>query len=179
MISRITPVQTKDEPQPITQALKLRGRVLLAEDGLDNQRLIGFILQNAGATIETAINGRIALEMLKQAEAAGKSFDILLADMQIPELDGYNLARILREHDSQIPIIALTAHAMTDDQKNALTLAVMTTSPNLSTKLILLQNVPTGLTNKARQELSRRRRNERNRRDLISADLSCCRPQSP
>ena len=116
----LTPMQSNAEPKPIVAALTLRGRVLLAEDGLDNQRLIAFVIRKAGATIETADNGRIALDILDQAEAAGTPFDLLLTDMQMPEMDGYSLARTLRDRGSKLPIVALTAHAMTDDRKKCI-----------------------------------------------------------
>jgi PAS domain S-box-containing protein len=96
--------------------VKLAGRILLAEDGIDNQRLIGFHLRKAGATVEVAGNGRVAMEMIEQSIAAGTPFDLLLSDMQMPEMDGYSLARTLRERGWKVPIIALTAHAMADDR---------------------------------------------------------------
>jgi PAS domain S-box-containing protein len=95
----------------------LRGRVLLAEDGFDNQRLIAFHLRKAGAEVEVADNGKQALMMLEMAAAAGRPFDLLVTDMQMPEMDGYALARALREQGSTIPIIALTAHAMSEDRE--------------------------------------------------------------
>ncbi len=98
------------------RALALRGRVLLAEDGVDNQRLISFHLRKAGAEVEIAPNGLVALEMLRAAEASGRPFELLVTDMQMPEMDGYSLASRLREEGSQIPIIALTAHAMAEDR---------------------------------------------------------------
>ncbi len=120
MVKSLTPIQVHDEPKPIAIALTLSGRVLLAEDGLDNQRLIAFIIRKAGATIETADNGRIALDMLDQAEAAGTPFDMLLTDMQMPEMDGYSLASTLRYRGFTLPIVALTAHAMADDRKKCI-----------------------------------------------------------
>ena len=120
MIRSLIPTLVTDEPTPIALTLKLSGRVLLAEDGLDNQRLIAFLMRKAGATIETADNGRIALDMLDQAEAAGTPFDMLLTDMQMPEMDGYSLARNLRDRGSTLPIVALTAHAMADDRKKCI-----------------------------------------------------------
>lgn len=119
-ITSLSPSLAKVEPQPSAVATKLHGRVLLAEDGLDNQRLIAFIMRNAGVTIETAANGRIALDMLDQAAARGAPFDLLLSDMQMPEMDGYNLATTLRGRGYKIPIIALTAHAMADDRKKCI-----------------------------------------------------------
>ena len=98
----------------------LSGRILLAEDGEDNQRLISFHLMKAGARVEIARNGRIALEMLEQAVVKGRPFDLLVSDMQMPEMDGYTLARRLRVQGSRIPIVALTAHAMTGDRQKCL-----------------------------------------------------------
>jgi PAS domain S-box-containing protein len=100
--------------------IELVGRILLAEDGIDNQRLISFILRNAGASVETSDNGQIALEMIHLAENAGTPFDLLVSDMQMPEMDGYSLARTLREEGSKLPILALTANAMSYDERKCL-----------------------------------------------------------
>jgi PAS domain S-box-containing protein len=101
-------------------APQLSGSILLAEDGPDNQRLIAFHLRKAGATVQVADNGRIALSMIDQAAAAGKRFDLLLTDMQMPEMDGYTLARTLRQRGDAIPIVALTAHSMAEDRAKCL-----------------------------------------------------------
>jgi len=120
MIQSLTPTTAQNEPKPTAVALKLSGRILLAEDGVDNQRLIAFLIRKAGATIELADNGLIALDMLDQAEAVGTPYDLLLTDMQMPEMDGYSLASILRGRSSKLPIVALTAHAMADDRKKCI-----------------------------------------------------------
>jgi len=120
VIKSLTSKTAQDEPKPTAVASKLSGRILLAEDGVDNQRLIAFLIRKAGATIETADNGRVALDMLDQAEAAGTPYDMLLTDMQMPEMDGYSLASILRGRGSRLPVVALTAHAMADDRKKCI-----------------------------------------------------------
>jgi len=94
----------------------LTGRILRAEDGLDNQRFVAFHLTKAGAEVDIADNGRIALNMIDAAESAGRPYDLLLSDMQMPDIDGYTLARILRQRGSTLPIVALTAHAMAEDR---------------------------------------------------------------
>jgi PAS domain S-box-containing protein len=108
------------QPRAALPAARLRGRVLVAEDGRDNQRLIALHLSRAGAEVQVADNGRIALEQLDAAQAAGQPFDLLLTDMQMPEIDGYTLARTLRERGSTISIVALTAHAMAEDRQRCL-----------------------------------------------------------
>jgi CheY-like chemotaxis protein len=101
-------------------ALRLSGRVLLAEDGIDNQRLIAFHLKTAGAVVDIADNGRIALRMIEEAAKAGRPYGLLLTDMQMPEMDGYTLALTLRKRGSTLAIIALTAHAMAEDRAKCL-----------------------------------------------------------
>ena len=92
-------------------------RLLLAEDGPDNQRLIGLILRKAGADVEIAENGSIALERALKAVEDGQPFDVILMDMQMPLLDGCEATRALRKANYDRPIIALTAHAMLSDRE--------------------------------------------------------------
>ena len=104
-----------DAPAPPVLVESLSGRVLLVEDGPDNRRLIAMILQKAGCEVAVASNG---VEALTQIDAA--HFDLIVSDMQMPEMDGYTLARTLRERGDSTPIVALTAHAMTEDRDRCL-----------------------------------------------------------
>jgi PAS domain S-box-containing protein len=96
--------------------IALRGRVLLAEDGPENQRLVTFYLRRAGAEVEVAENGQVALEAYERARAAGRPFDLVITDVQMPVMDGCTLTRRLRERGAGVPIMALTAHAMAEDR---------------------------------------------------------------
>jgi len=94
----------------------LRMDILYAEDGPDNQRLVAFLLRKAGATVTVAPNGREAVDLIKR----GAKFDLVLMDMQMPEMDGYEATRELRRSGYEVPIVALTAHALADDRGKCL-----------------------------------------------------------
>jgi len=101
-------------------------RILLVEDGPDNQRLITFHLKKAGATVTPVDNGRLAIQALTADGSLDgplkdqPDFDLIITDMQMPEMDGYEAARRLREKGCRIPIVALTAHAMSGDEQRCL-----------------------------------------------------------
>jgi PAS domain S-box-containing protein len=103
--------------QPST---RLEGRLLLVEDGRDNQRLISRLLTLAGAEVAMAENGQQAVDLVLAAAHENKPFDLILMDMQMPVMDGYRATRLLRDRGIDSPIIALTAHAMAGDRDKCL-----------------------------------------------------------
>lgn len=94
-------------------AVRLDGlRILLAEDGASNRKLVSLVLGRAGAILDTAEDGQAAVDMA----LAGK-YSLILMDMQMPVMDGYTAASTLRRRGLNTPIIALTAHAMRGDEE--------------------------------------------------------------
>lgn len=93
--------------------------ILLAEDGPDNQRLIAFHLKKAGARVTVCDNGLIAVNTIEQLSTNGLP-DVVLMDMQMPEMDGYTATRHLRGKGFDLPILAVTAHAMDGDRQKCL-----------------------------------------------------------
>jgi len=95
-------------------------RILLAEDGPDNVRLISLLLRKAGAEVTAVENGRLAVESVCDVENAERRFDVILMDMQMPEMNGYEAVERLRTLGYRGPIVALTANAMNDDRQKCL-----------------------------------------------------------
>ena len=91
--------------------------ILLAEDGLDNQRLISYVLRKEGADVRIVSNGQEAVDAVTADPVA---FDLIILDMQMPVLDGYQAATKLRVLGIELPILALTAHAMSGDEQKCL-----------------------------------------------------------
>ncbi len=101
---------------PLSTSGAARARVLLAEDGPDNQRLITHHLRRAGIDVVVVDNGQAALDAVREHGI----FDVILMDMSMPIMDGYTAAGILRGEGYAGPIIALTAHAMSGDRERCM-----------------------------------------------------------
>ncbi|MEX2559294.1 MAG: ATP-binding protein, partial [Pirellulales bacterium] len=91
---------------------RLDGRILVVEDGPDNQRLLSLVLTKAGARVTIAENGLVGVEAALEARDQGRPFGLILMDMQMPVMDGYTACRQLRQAGYDGQIVAVTAHAM-------------------------------------------------------------------
>ncbi|MBP6498171.1 MAG: response regulator, partial [Campylobacteraceae bacterium] len=100
---------------PSSDAFSLEGNVLVVEDNLINQEVVCEQLRRMGVSSKVANNGSIALSML-----GCEHFDAILMDIQMPVMDGYEATTRIRKTNLEIPIIALTAAAMIEDQQKAL-----------------------------------------------------------
>lgn len=90
-------------------------KILLAEDNMINQKVAKRTLEQAGAQADIAVNGKQAVEM-----ACERTYDLILMDIQMPEMDGLHATRLIRERGSGIPIIAMTASALKGDRERFL-----------------------------------------------------------
>ena len=90
--------------------------VLLVEDNELNMEIARFIIENEGARVTCATNGKEAVDIYKNAP---ESFDIILMDIMMPEMDGYEATRMIREMDLNVPIVAMTANAFAEDKIKA------------------------------------------------------------
>ena len=93
----------------------MSGKILVAEDNLSNQKLISILLQKMGHQVTIAEDGEAAV-----CKALSEPYDLILMDMQMPNVNGYDATRQLRSKGYKTPIIALTANAMLGDEEKCL-----------------------------------------------------------
>jgi two-component system sensor histidine kinase/response regulator len=150
-------VLARDPAKPENRALVTRHALqeprrslsfLVAEDNAVNQRLIARLLEKKGHSVVLAQNGREALEALEK-----QSFDIVLMDVQMPEMDGFEATQLIREKEktsgAHLTIIALTAHAMKGDEERCLACGMdgYVTKPIKLEKLFsVMENAAPGIT---------------------------------
>ncbi len=114
-------LSSSSKQPPITPEISpARLRILLAEDNAVNQKLVTALLTRKGHTVVVVATGKAALEALRL-----EPFDLVLMDLQMPEMGGIQATQLLREREQEngghIPIVAMTAHAMQGDRERCLT----------------------------------------------------------
>jgi signal transduction histidine kinase/ActR/RegA family two-component response regulator len=95
-------------------------RILIVEDMIVNQAIMATLLRDAGATVAIADNGALGVQKVMQDMDNGLLFDVVLMDMQMPVMDGYEATEFLRKHGYRRPIVAVTAHALSGDRERTL-----------------------------------------------------------
>ncbi len=93
----------------------LLGHILVTEDNKSNQTLIRVLLERMGLTLDIAEDGKQAVDMIPQ-----KNYDLVLMDIQMPNMNGYEATQMLRKNGYDLPVIALTANAMTGDSEKCI-----------------------------------------------------------
>lgn len=113
------PLHRADHPAMTAAVDKSRVRLLVVEDNPTIRDLLGLLLQQGGLAFDTACNGKDALQLWSQGP-----YDLILMDLQMPLMDGFETTRIIRgeekQHGGHIPIVALTAHANQADREKCL-----------------------------------------------------------
>ena len=95
-------------------------RILVVDDAPDNRLILSRYLRGLGADVTLAEDGRQGLEAIRHSEQSASPFDVVLMDMQMPVIDGYEATRRLRQAGYRRPIVALTANAMSGDQQKCI-----------------------------------------------------------
>ncbi|MBI5922409.1 MAG: PAS domain-containing protein [Betaproteobacteria bacterium] len=114
-----TPIADEPTRPSISTGPLLTGlRILAAEDVYPNRIILEDLLARQGATISFAFDGQQAIDAVKNA--TGKSFDIVLMDIQMPIMDGYQATRQIHSLRPELPVIGLTAHAMNEERERCL-----------------------------------------------------------
>ena len=119
LLARLSDIQIGERPPSIRPppAVRFPHRVLLVEDNLVNQQIARLMLQSAGCAVEVVANGALAV-----AAATEKRFDLVLMDLHMPEMDGFDAARAIRQGEkargrAPVPIVAVSASVLPEDQE--------------------------------------------------------------
>ena len=92
----------------------------MLSSSVDSQRILVFFLRKVGLDLEVAENGEIACTSARAARNAGAPYDLILMDIDMPVMDGYDATRRLRRDGHRGPIVALTAHALAGERERCI-----------------------------------------------------------
>ncbi|WP_442483055.1 ATP-binding protein [Aeoliella sp. SH292] len=159
----LTPSAYPRDDQPI-EIPSLEGRILLVDDRRDIRYVGQHFLEEAGAEVETAENGKEALRLVQQAAEDNRPYGVIVMDMQMPIMDGHTAVSELRAMGCEIPIIALTADAMKEDRERCLNSGCDDYLPKPIAAADLVKMVATYLEHSSLEEV-------RNTRELRKAEL--------
>ena len=119
---RIDGKQPEPETAEETEPVEIHGkRLLLVEDNELNQEIAQFLLTEAGAVVDIAWNGKEAVESVRTAHRKGEKYDVILMDIMMPVMNGYEATREIRRMEQEsaqeihTPVIAMTANAFAED----------------------------------------------------------------
>ena len=113
--STITPIKDQRSKKSLSKRDWTGKRFLIAEDDQTNFTLLKHVLNKVGAEVEHAKTGREAIDLIEKVK-----YDLLLLDIKMPVMDGFEVIKYLRNSDIDIPVIAQTAYAMTDDAEKVM-----------------------------------------------------------
>ena len=112
--------------------------MLVVEDCVDTKRLIALLIKDSVGEIVCAENGFVAVRTVVEAEKSSEPIDLILMDMQMPVMNGFQAAKLLRQRGFYKPIVALTSHNLQGDRERCLEAgcSVFLSKPINRTKLI-------------------------------------------
>lgn len=119
-VTVIPPEIIEDQPQQVKKLNKLpliEKKILVVDDSADNTDLMSHFLRSAHMNVDIAENGKIAVDRVLEKHS---NFDLILMDMQMPVMDGYQATKLLRHRGYKTPIIAITAHATSGDKEKCI-----------------------------------------------------------
>jgi len=119
LVTELSATEKDPEPPPAPRTSLEGYKILLAEDGVDNQRLLSMFIKKSGGEIHVVENGQAAIDYLVR-DGHAEEIDTVLMDMQMPVMDGYTATSTLRESGFHKPVIAVTAHALKGDREKCI-----------------------------------------------------------